>query len=364
MHFDDAVTPAIVPSRRFRCAPFAARALGLGVVLGLVLAAPAEAHVKWFAQWDIMCPPRDPMRVFSSLLWRVFFAAALVVMATLAALDWFLARGSALERLSRRVHAVVAPRSLPLLRCGLAIYWVLAATCLAQPVYLTPELHAPQPIVAVQLAAALLVLWRRTAWLGGLALIGLYAMAVADYGWYHLLDYPLFLGLGVILLLPALLRGDATLLGLDVLRASAAATLLWGGIEKFAYPEWSFPLMRNVPLLSLGVAPESAMYMYGFAEVALSYGLVAFGLGGQIAAALLLAVFVAAIGPFGMVDLVGHSGIIASLALLMLTRSRLGVCRSSAARNAAWHGAVFAATLTALGIAYFGLHALYLGGFR
>ncbi|SFU64829.1 hypothetical protein [Pseudoduganella namucuonensis] len=330
------------------------------VMLVLALAGPAEAHVKWFAQWDIVCPPRDPRRVLSLDLWRAFFAAAVAAMAALAALDWHLARNDALDRFSRRVHDAVAPRAIPLLRCGLAIYFVLAATCLAEPAYLTPELRAPHWVAAVQLAAAALVLWRPTAWLAGLALIGLYAMAVAEYGWFHLLDYPLFLGLGVILLLPKLARGDSVLLSLDVLRASAAVTLLWGGIEKFAYPEWSFDLMKNISFLSLGVSPETAMYMYGFGEVALSFGLLAFGVGSQIAAALLLLVFVVAIPPFGMVDLVGHSGIIAGLVPLTLTRSRLRVRLRSAARNAAWHGAAFSATLVALGIGYFGLHELYI----
>jgi hypothetical protein len=149
------------------------------------------------------------------------------------------------------------------------------------------------------------------------------------------------------------------LLCLDVLRASAAVTLLWGGIEKFAYPEWSFGLMESTPLLSLGVSPETAMYIYGFGEVALSFGLLAFGIGSQVAAALLLLVFVAAIPPFGIVDLVGHSGIIAGLVLLTLTRSRLQVRLPSAVRNASWHGAAFSATLMALSIGYFGLHGLY-----
>jgi hypothetical protein len=183
-------------------------------------------------------------------------------------------------------------------------------------------------------------------------------MAIADHGWFHLLDYPLFAGLGVILILTRWRVDHRTLL--DLLRWSAAITLLWGGIEKFAYPQWSLPIMLKTPFLSLGVAPETAMFIYGFGETALSFGLLFFGAGSQVAAALLLLVFGAAVLPFGWVDLVGHSGIIVALTLLALTRPGRPLALRSPIRHAGAHGALFAATLASLGAGYAGLHVLYL----
>jgi hypothetical protein len=210
-----------------------------------------------------------------------------------------------------------------------------------------------------QLACAACVLFQRTAWLAGIALLSFYAMAIADHGWFHLLDYPLFAALGAILIATKW-RVDHRML-LDLLRWSAAVTLIWGGIEKFACPQWSLSTMLDKPFLSWGLAPEAAMFMYGFGEIALSFGLLFFRAGSQVAAALLLFVFVAAVPPFGWVDLVGHSGIIVALALLVLTRPGRPLAWRCSIRHAGAHGALFATTLALFGSTYAGLHGIYLG---
>jgi uncharacterized membrane protein len=258
------------------------------------------------------------------------------------------------------MHDIAAPRAMHFVRWGLSIHWLLVALTLPMPVYLTPELIAPYWVVSVQLCCTVLVLRQSTAWLAGVALIGLYALAVVDYGWFHLLDYPIFLGIGAILVLPKLLQRDCTVLCLDILRVSTAVTLLWGGIEKFAYPEWSFGMMNKIPTLSLGVTPETAMFMYGFGEVALSFALLLFGVGSQIAAALLFLVFVAAVPLFGWVDLVGHSGIIVALAVLIATHSRSLLHVACPYLNATLHGVSFSAVVAVLGAGYFDLHSIYL----
>ena len=337
------------------------------VLAGLYLgSAPAQAHVKWFADWSVViCPPRDPMQVLSMPLWQAFFAAAIVAMALLGWLDARLA-GSAHRWQQRldRVHEAVMPHALRVLRLGLSLYWLIVSLTLSTPVYLTPELSAPAGVRWLQLACAVLVLRRASSWLAGLGMVALYIMAAVQHGWFHLLDYPLFLGLGVILLLPVLRRREDTALSLDLLRWSAAITLLWGGVEKFAFPEWSFGMLQSMPVLSLGVSPEAAMYMYGFGELALSFALLLFGVGSQIAAFVLLLVFVLAVPPFGWVDFVGHSGIVVSLVLLSLTKPRLPVLRGTALRNGLLHGGTFPAAVMGLWGLYVSLHAVYLQSLR
>jgi hypothetical protein len=331
---------------------------GATLLLLLVLLPGAQAHVKWFGKWDILCPPRDPARVSASPLWQAFFAAAVIAIAALAWLDHRLSRADALEARLATIDRQVRPWALDILRWGLALYWLMAAFGLNRHVYLTPELTAPAWVSWVQLACAVLVLRKRTAWISGVGMLAFYAMAIADHGWFHLLDYPLFAGIGFILVLTRTKVQDRVLL--DLLRWSAAVTLIWGGIEKFAYPEWSLPMMLDKPYLSLGVSPEAAMYMYGFGEVALSFGLLLLRTGSQVAAALLLVVFVAAVPPFGWVDFVGHSGIIVALVLLMLVRPGRPLVLPTSMRNATAHGALFASVLVGFGTAYAALHALYL----
>lgn len=323
---------------------------------------PALAHVKWFADWSVViCPPRDPMRVLRMPLWQAFFVAAILVMSLLGWLDARLARTA--YRWQKRldhVHAAVMPYAMLVLRLGLSLYWMIVSLALPTPVYLTPELAAPAGVRWLQVACAAAVLHRSSSWLAGLGMVSLYAMATLQHGWFHLLDYPLFLGLGVILLLPAIGKREDDALSLDLLRWSAAITLMWGGVEKFAFPEWSFGMMQSMPVLSLGVSPEAAMYMYGFGELALSFALLLFGVGSQIAAISLLLVFVLAVLPFGWVDFVGHSGIVVALALLGLTKPRLHLLRATALRNGFLHGGAFSVAVMGLWGLYVGLHAVYL----
>jgi hypothetical protein len=339
---------------------FFARHGGPVLVMGM-MSDPACAHVKWFASWDIICPPRDPMRVLTSPLWQVLFAACVVVVAALALLDWRLTRGGGHLQASRdAVHEAVIRKALLILRIGVSIYWMLTAFTLPDAVFLTPELVAPLWISGLQALCALLVLRESTAWLAGIGMIFMYVMAIIDYGWFHLLDYPLFLAIGIILVITRQ-RNEATeILALQILRWSAALTLLWGGIEKFAYPEWTFPLMQKMPLLSLGVSPETAMYMYGFSEVALSFGLLLFGVGSQVAALLLLFIFIGAIPPFGWVDLVGHSGVCVTLVLLTLVKPHRCLVLHKPVHSVGAHATLFTSTVAVLLAGYFGLHAFYL----
>lgn len=335
--------------------------LGLFAALA-IYAASADAHVKWFASWNIICPPRDPMRIFASPLWRWLGVACVVSMTGLAWLDWRLqqAAGGRFQAACMRLHAVSAPKAVGILRVGVAIYWLLAAFTLPHAVYLTPELAAPAWVSWLQLALALLVLRRATAWLAGVGMLALYGLAIADYGWFHLLDYPLFAAVGIILVLSGRGQDRCDALGLTILRWGAGITIFWGGIEKFTYPEWSFPLLLSIPSLSLGVKPETAMYVYGFGEIAFAYGLLVFGAGSQVAALLLLAIFLSAVAPFGWVDLVGHSGICVALLILSLTRTRTPILLRTPASNAVAHGLLFSALTAIYLFAYFGLHRLHL----
>lgn len=159
-----------------------------------LISAPAFAHVKWFASWDILCPPRNPIRVLTTPLWQAFFLVCVAAIAALAVLDWRLTRAvGALQLAREKLHSAVLPKALLILRIGVAIYWALAAFTLPGTVYLTPELFAPSWIAWFQGACAVLVLSRWTAWLAGVGMLLMYVMAIIDHGWFHLLDYPLFL---------------------------------------------------------------------------------------------------------------------------------------------------------------------------
>ena len=55
-------------------------------------------------------------------------------------------------------------------------------------------------------------------------------------------------------------------------------TLMWASVEKWAYPEWSFPLFADHPAMSLGFTPEFFMRSAGSVEFALAFALIVAGI--------------------------------------------------------------------------------------
>ena len=130
-----------------------------------------------------------------------------------------------------------------LIRSGTAAFFV--AIWAHGGIILTPELTTTAPATEwLQLAIAAGLLFRITMPLSALGIAILFAQGLWSYGLFHMMDYPIFLGDAVYLCMSGL--GVKSLLGLrplDLLRIGAAVTLLWASVEKWAYPEWTYPLL-------------------------------------------------------------------------------------------------------------------------
>src|SRR5437870_3500682 len=184
------------------------------------------------------------------------------------------------------------------------------------------ELHThTEWICWIQLAIAIFALLPRTAMFAGVGIAFLYAYGVHSYGLFHMLDYPIFLGVACYLVIDSLFGHNRRELAHSAMRICTAITLLWASIEKFAFPEWSFLLMTERPGLALGFNLEFYMVAAGFVEFSAAYLLITGMLSARVAAFFLLFFFVSAIVPFGMIDAIGHSVIIVALIVLMLSNN-------------------------------------------
>jgi hypothetical protein len=145
---------------------------------------------------------------------------------------------------------------------------------------------------------------------------------------------------------------------LDIERVTAGITMMWASDEKWAYPEWSFPLFVDHPGMTLGFTPEFFMRSAGSVEFALAFALIWTPLVRRVAAVMLTAMFISAVVQFGKVDLIGHTLIVVVLLAIVADNSgkRVEELRSS------WMiPAAYAASLGFfLAIYYFG-HALLFG---
>jgi hypothetical protein len=294
----------------------------------LVLMAPSrsEAHVKWFSgDADCSMQPLTPLQVLGTPGFLSLAGFCFLVMMCVSHLDALLSN-SRVSSLADRVDAIVSGQLVAYFRYSLAAFFCTAIIYFGnEPVFLTPELHARSMWVApLQAGIAMALMQRGSAWLGSLGIAVLYVLAMQTYGWFHLLDYPVFLGAAVFIAIDSIWQGRRHDLALAVLRVSAGVTLMWAGVEKWLYPWWSYSMLDN-ELKDLRGALTSNYFMVaaGFVEFCAAYALVFGRTSVQLAAAVLLIPFILAVPVFGRIDAIGHAPIIAVLAVLAVTRNRV-----------------------------------------
>ncbi|WP_409187679.1 hypothetical protein [Bradyrhizobium sp. RDM4] len=310
----------------------------------------AAAHVKWFCAYDAAGQPRGLENVLCqdfelllgvALLW--FFSGCVVERTSLGEL---MARSLSRFTETLELHTELMMRAV----CGFFFVslWAVGG------IILTPELKTTSALVGpLQLAIAAGLLSRRTMPLSAAGIALLFAIAVRDYGTFHLADYPIFLGLAAYLALTGLQKDLFGISALDVVRYATAVTLMWASIEKWAYPEWSFPLLIEHPGITLGFESEFYMRAAGMVEFTLAFALAWTPLVRRIAGAMLLGMFISACFEFGKLDVIGHSAIIVVLvAIVSDTR------QAESDRRAPWLApAGLCAALTVTLFAYYVGHA-------
>jgi len=332
-------------------------ALLCGAAGSLVFPAAASAHVKWFCAFDVAGQPRG----LESILCQDFellVGLALVVLLAGCVLEgtWV---GAALQRALDRVTSRLATDSELLFRSVCGFFFV--ALWSTGGILLTPELTTGSAAIPwLQLAIAAGMMWRRTLLFSALGIVYLFGVALGQYGLFHLMDYPIFLGVAGYLALTGLQRNLFHLRPLDVVRWATAITLMWASIEKWAYPEWTFPLFVTHPTLTMGYDGEFFMRAAGVVEFTLSFALLWTPLVRRVGAIMLLGMFLSAIIEFGKLDAIGHAPIVAVLLAIIGDRGAVSpfVNRVKALALAP---AGFAASLALALALYYALHAALFG---
>ncbi|MFM9272232.1 DoxX family membrane protein [Halomonas elongata] len=310
-----------------------------------------KAHVKWFSsEANSHAEPLSLIQVLSSTtfiyLVLLFFGMMLIV----AWADHILSHSnSQFSKKSDHLDSWVTPLLPRALRYSLALFLVASIIYHGtEPVYLTPELKASgQWVLWLQAVMAISLIWKRSAWVAALGIVLLYGCATVQYGWFHLLDYPVFLAVSAFLAMDSLSNERHIGLSWCILRLGAGITLMWAGGEKWLYPWWSYPMLdAELSAIQFGLSHQSFMFLAAFVEFCAAYALVFGRRTSQLAAIVLLIPFLAAIPVFGMLDAIGHSPIIAVLAMLALTNNRLP---EPFLESKGWHGRFHYAGLCSLG---------------
>lgn len=285
-------------------------AIPLAILTNATLAGSASAHVKWFCGFDVAGQPRGLENVLCADL-EFLFGLSIFALTTGCLLEGSNS-GAAMIRAMDRATRFVRDSTELMFRVGCGFFFV--AIWSVGGTLLTPELKNDSTVVAaIQLGIAAGMLSRRTMPLSALGIASLFALALRQYGLFHLADYPVFLGIAAYLASVGLQREFFGARPLDVVRWTAGVTLMWASIEKWAYPDWSFPLLIEHPGMSMGFDPEFFMRAAGAVEFALAFALMWTPLVRRVAAVILAGMFVSAVFEFGKMDLIGHTLIVVGL---------------------------------------------------
>lgn len=332
----------------------------LAAMLAVMAPLPAFAHVKWFAPYVVGATPAP----LTDTLTNMWFWLGIVLVLVFFAVAVLVERhpvGDTIVALIDRATAPLWNRADDFMRVVIGAFFV--AIFAVGGVYLTPDLQTPNEWVSwLQLLIAVLIFSRRTMPLAAAGIIGLWVIALRDYDFFHLLDY-LALGVGVAAYLalaafPGSRYYDKRFM---ILRWGVGIALMWSSLEKFAYPEWFYPLVEERPFLTLGMPRDPFIPMAGVAEFTMGFGLLWTPLIRRLSAVALIVIFTLAVYPFGRIDLVGHALIMGTLLLIIADPTHL-----APVTNKGWQAVVkvplaLAGAIVIIGGAYWGLHTLFYG---
>ena len=150
-----------------------------------------------------------------------------------------------------------------------------------------------------------------------------------------------------------------------MLRWGVAIALMWSSLEKFAYPEWFYPLVAEKPFLTFGIPRDVFIPMAGVAEFTLGFAFLWTPLVRRLSAVSLFVIFNAAVYPFGRIDMVGHALIMAIIVLIAADHTREVHFAPAIKRRVAAIPVSLAAALILFVAGYWGAHiAIYGPGGR
>lgn len=285
--------------------------------IAYTLPGSAWAHAKWFAEHDITAKPSGP----ADILTASFIGFGLLSVIGVFVAVYFESKFANLNKQVASLRASIQKRLTPdwpltLLQVSLLIFFTSIWTI--GDVILTPELkHNSLYVLALQTLVIIALVSKRTAYIASIGILLLWSYGVWMYGAFHLTDYLIFLGIAVFLFMQS--RGIHSVISYGILYGSISATLQWGGIEKFAYPQWSFEILNAREYLTMGIPNDIFMNAAGFVEFPMAFLLLATsGISFVLITTMLTSIFLVAIIEFGKIDAIGHLAIIACLFLMLI----------------------------------------------
>ena len=292
--------------------------LPLVIAVALLLLAnfpsTALAHVKWFSNFSFVNRPltlsqaMTPVYLGLVMLSTLVISGMVLIDRQLNQLKWYTQINDWLSAQKEN--------SAPVMRAAMAAVLLISW---ASGSVLSPELTSETPLLIwLQFVIAILLIFKYSTPAAGLALLALYLLTGLEFGFFHLIDYTHYAGIGFYLFVSNHKNGRLRELGLPALYATIGFSLMWLGYEKLVYPSWALFLLAENPQLSLGLPPEFFLQSAAFVEIVLGYLLI-IGLLERPLAAIITLVFFSTTLIFGKIEIIGHTPIHAALIIFLFS---------------------------------------------
>lgn len=268
----------------------------------------AQAHIKWFVEFDISDPPFTLFNQKHQIYYTFFIFLSLLGVALALLIDQLWQNKLGKFTFIKQYFTTYDDISLNIARIGTGVFFV--SIWLMSDVIFSPELLSNHNYIAyIQMLIVFSVLSKRTIALAGIGIISLYVIAVYDYGLFHLLDYITFIGLAIYLILSSLTSDrfkEIKAYRLTILYSGLIFSFLWSSIEKLAYPEWFYDFLGKYSVLTVGLDIDFFIIAAAFIEFTLFFLLLVTRNGLILLAFLINLLLIAGNIYFGKTDTIGH----------------------------------------------------------
>ncbi len=285
----------------------------LGTLFAFSTLESAHAHVKWFSPISFADKPNG----FAEILTPTFYWLAILsmtVIALMVLLEQWLDHKPWMQKMDRWLTSK-SGRNVDVMRLGMGatLLWAWQAGTL-----LTPELKIDlEWVFWLEFFTAFLLIFPKTLPLSGLGIILLYFIGIWDFGFFYMLDYMLFPGIGYFFIASQAKRKGIRQTALPAVYASVGFCLIWLGIEKLVYPSWALLLLENHPILTLGLDHRFFLMGAAFVEISLGF-MIMVCLQQRLLALTITLVFFLTTLVFGRQEIVGHTLIHAVLIIFLI----------------------------------------------
>lgn len=262
----------------------------------------AQAHVKWFSNYDFQQAPLQLGQLNHPTFWGLFLLS-LVSLPLLVWSDIWAEK----SRLYQRVTAYLDQYSEqgPLIM-RVAMGAVLLMSWQGNTI-IAPDITVPSEAWGwLQFTMALLLLFKETTVVSGLAMVMLYGFGIYNHGMFHMLDYVVYPAVGLYLAVSYSKNIRLRNLDLPILYSGLGFSLCWVAFEKMIYPFWGLSVLAKAPALTMGLNHEFFLLSCAFIEFSLGFLLIICLLHRPLAIIVTLTFFTTTCF-FGKTEIVGHT---------------------------------------------------------